>query len=85
MRSVPGGKYDWTCVPEQWPRKLEQRVKVHPESVALTDEMDNWEPGVKGDFADKRAQLHVDTLQYVPKVMTNRPRSIGLRVSYDIQ
>ena len=35
------------------------------------------------NVTDKRAQLHVDTLQYVPKVVTNRPRTFGLRFSYD--
>ena len=35
------------------------------------------------NVTDKRAQLHVDTLQYVPKVVTNRPRSFGVRFSYD--
>ena len=35
------------------------------------------------NVTDKRAQLHVDTLQYVPKVVTNRPRTFGVRFSYD--
>ncbi len=35
------------------------------------------------NIADKRAQLHVDTLQYVPKVVTNRPRTVGLRLVFD--
>ena len=35
------------------------------------------------NVTDKRAQLHVDTLQYVPKVVTNRPRAFGVRFSYD--
>ena len=49
--------------------------------------------GVQGDtwgaelfvdnVTDERAELHIDTLQYVPKVVTNRPRSFGVRFSYD--
>ena len=35
------------------------------------------------NVTDKRAELHVDTLQYVPKVVTNRPRAFGVRFSYD--
>ena len=35
------------------------------------------------NVTDKRAELHVDTLQYVPKVVTNRPRTFGVRFSYD--
>ena len=54
--------------------------------LAFGVERDNWSAELFVDnVADKRAQLHVDTLQYVPKVVTNRPRSIGLRVSYDIE
>ena len=52
--------------------------------LAFGVERDNWSAELFVDnIADKRAELHVDTLQYVPKVVTNRPRSIGLRVSYD--
>lgn len=32
---------------------------------------------------DKRAQLYIDEQQYTPKVVTNRPRTVGLRFSYD--
>ena len=52
--------------------------------VAFGVERDNWSAELFVDnLADKRAELHVDTLQYVPKVVTNRPRTIGLRFSYD--
>ena len=52
--------------------------------LAMGVEHDNWSAELFVDnVADKRAQLHVDTLQYVPKVATNRPRTIGLRFSYD--
>ena len=32
---------------------------------------------------DERAILNIDTQQFTPKVVTNRPRTIGLRFSYD--
>ncbi len=52
--------------------------------VAFGVERDNWSAELFVDnLADKRAELHIDTLQYVPKVVTNRPRTIGLRFSYD--
>ena len=52
--------------------------------LAFGVERDNWSAELFVDnVADKRAELHVDTLQYVPKVVTNRPRTIGLRFSYD--
>lgn len=33
---------------------------------------------------DKRAQLYIDEQQFTPKVVTNRPRVIGIRFSYDL-
>lgn len=32
---------------------------------------------------DERAQLYIDEQQFTPKVVTNRPRTIGVRFSYD--
>lgn len=32
---------------------------------------------------DESAILHIDTQQFTPKVVTNRPRTIGVRFSYD--
>ena len=54
--------------------------------MALGVERSNWRAELFIDnVADSRADLHVDTLQYVPKVVTNRPRTFGLRVSYAFQ
>lgn len=35
------------------------------------------------NVTDERANLYTDTQQYTPKVVTNRPRTIGLRFSFD--
>ncbi|MEX2525708.1 MAG: TonB-dependent receptor [Gammaproteobacteria bacterium] len=35
------------------------------------------------NVTDKNAQLNIDTLQFTPKVVTNRPRTIGARFSYN--
>ena len=52
--------------------------------LAVGMESEQWSAEFFIDnVTDKRAQLHVDTLQYVPKVVTNRPRSFGVRFSYD--
>lgn len=32
---------------------------------------------------DERAVLHIDNQQFTPKVVTNRPRTVGVRLSYD--
>jgi outer membrane receptor protein involved in Fe transport len=35
------------------------------------------------NLTDKSAVLYVDTQQFTPKVVTNRPRTVGFRFSYD--
>jgi outer membrane receptor protein involved in Fe transport len=45
---------------------------------------DEWKAEIFVDnLLDERAVLHVDNQQFTPKVVTNRPRTIGFRVSYD--
>ena len=52
--------------------------------LAVGMESEQWNAEFFIDnVTDKRAELHVDTLQYVPKVVTNRPRTFGVRFSYD--
>ena len=52
--------------------------------MAVGLQSDTWGAELYVDnVTDERAELHVDTLQYVPKVVTNRPRSFGVRFSYD--
>ena len=51
-------------------------------SVGL--QSDTWGAELFVDnVTDERAEMHIDTLQYVPKVVTNRPRTFGVRLSYD--
>ena len=52
--------------------------------LAAGVEQANWSAELfVNNVTDERAELHVDTLQYVPKVVTNRPRTFGVRFSYD--
>lgn len=45
---------------------------------------DEWKAELFIDnLTDKRATLYVDTQQFTPKVVTNRPRTVGFRFSYD--
>lgn len=37
------------------------------------------------NVADEDAQLYIDTQQFTPHVVTNRPRTIGMRLSYDFE
>jgi outer membrane receptor protein involved in Fe transport len=45
---------------------------------------DEWKAEVFIDnLFDEAATLYIDTQQYTPKVISNRPRTIGVRLSYD--
>ncbi|MCP3675770.1 MAG: TonB-dependent receptor [Gammaproteobacteria bacterium] len=35
------------------------------------------------NITDEKANLYIDSQQFTPKVVTNRPRQVGLRISYD--
>jgi len=51
-------------------------------SVGITN--DEWKAELYIDnVTDESAVLYIDTQQFTPKVVTNRPRTIGFRFSYD--
>lgn len=53
-------------------------------NVAFGVTNDEWKAEIYIDnLFDERAILHIDNQQFTPKVVTNRPRTIGLRFSYD--
>lgn len=53
--------------------------------LAIGVSRDNWQAEFFVDnVTDEHAELNIDTLQFTPKVVTNRPRSIGFRVSYNV-
>lgn len=46
---------------------------------------DEWKAELYIDnVTDENAVLYIDAQQYTPKVVTNRPRTIGVRFSYDL-
>ena len=45
---------------------------------------DEWKAEIFIDnVTDEHATLYIDAQQYTPKIVSNRPRTIGLRMSYD--
>ena len=53
-------------------------------NVAFGVSMDTWSAELFIDnLGDENAPVYVDTQNFTPKVVTNRPRTIGLRLSYD--
>ena len=53
-------------------------------NIALGVRMDEWTAELFFDnVTDETAAVYVDTQNFTPKVVTNRPRTVGLRLSYD--
>ncbi len=53
-------------------------------NVAFGITNDEWKAEIFIDnLFDERAILHIDNQQFTPKVVSNRPRIIGFRLSYD--
>jgi outer membrane receptor protein involved in Fe transport len=53
-------------------------------NVAFGITNDEWKAEIYIDnLFDERAILHIDNQQFTPKVVSNRPRTIGFRLSYD--
>jgi iron complex outermembrane receptor protein len=53
-------------------------------NIAFGVTNDDWKVEVYIDnLTDEHAILYIDGQQYTPKVVTNRPRTVGLRMSYD--
>ena len=51
-------------------------------AVGVTNDVWKAELYIDNVF-DEHAVLNIDTQQFTPKVVTNRPRTIGVRLSYD--
>lgn len=55
-------------------------------NLAIGATYDNWSGELFVDnLADENAEVYIDTQQFTPHVVTNRPRTIGLRLSYDFE
>ncbi len=53
-------------------------------STAFGVTKDNWSAELFIDnLTDESGEVYVDTQNFTPKVVTNRPRTVGLRLSYD--
>jgi len=63
-------------------RYIQESYVIGNVSVGMSYESWKVEAFIDNVF-DKSAILNIDTQQFTPKVVTNRPRPIGLRFSYD--
>ena len=66
------------------PNTYQKAYTVFDTSVGLKNINNNWgmEIYVK-NLTDERAQLHINRQDFFERVTTNRPRTMGFRVSYD--
>lgn len=54
-------------------------------NLAVGVEKNEWRAELFIDnVTDERAEMNIDTLEFTPRVVTNRPRTVGFRVSYDM-
>jgi len=66
------------------PNSYQKAYTVIDTSLGTKNVRNNWgmELYVK-NLTDERAQLHINRQDFFERVTTNRPRTVGLRVSYD--
>ena len=66
------------------PNTYQKAYTVLDTSFGMKDLQNNWgmELYIK-NLTDERAQLHINRQDFFERVTTNRPRTMGVRVSYD--
>jgi iron complex outermembrane recepter protein len=67
------------------PNTMQDSYGIVDASIGVENYSDGW--GVElfvSNLTDERAQLHINRQDFIERVTTNRPRTIGLRVSYDV-
>jgi iron complex outermembrane receptor protein len=68
------------------PNTMQDSYGILDGSIGVASLDNGW--GVElfaSNLTDERAQLHINRQDFFERVTTNRPRTIGLRVSYDLQ
>jgi iron complex outermembrane receptor protein len=66
------------------PNKFQDSYAIVNASVGLADLENGWGAELFAEnLTDERAQLHINRQDFFERTTTNRPRTIGLRISYD--
>ncbi|WP_334048053.1 TonB-dependent receptor [Alteromonas gracilis] len=63
-------------------RYIQEGYTIANFAVGVTNDIWKAELYIDNVF-DENAMLNIDTQQFSPKVVTNRPRTVGVRISYD--
>jgi outer membrane receptor protein involved in Fe transport len=67
------------------PNTMQDSYGIVDASIGVENLSDGW--GVElfvSNLTDERAQLHINRQDFFERITTNRPRTMGLRVSYDM-
>ena len=68
------------------PNTMQDSYGILDGSIGVASLDNGWGVELFGsNLTDERAQLHINRQDFFERVTTNRPRTIGLRVSYDLQ
>lgn len=66
------------------PNKFQDSYSIINASIGLNDSEHGWGAELFiENVADERAQLHINRQDFFERTTTNRPRTVGLRFSYD--
>lgn len=69
---------------QEWPNARYVQRAYTLVDLAVGVRSGNWRGELFVDnVTDKRADVHIDVLEFTPRVVTNRPRTAGFRLSYD--
>ena len=69
--------------PEE-PNTMQDSYTVVNATIGVNSAADGWSAELFfNNLTDERAQLHINRQDFFERITTNRPRTIGLRVSYD--
>ncbi len=70
-------------IPLTDPRKMQTSHLIFDTAIGVVSD-DTWRlEGFVQNLTDTRAQLHINRLDFRERITTNRPRTIGFRISYD--
>ena len=68
------------------PNTMQDSYTLADASVGVENAEDGWSAQLYvNNLTDERAQLHINRQDFIERVTTNRPRTIGLRVSYSMK
>ena len=67
------------------PNTMQDAYSLVDASIGVENSSKGWRAEAYiNNLTDERAQLHINRQDFFERVTTNRPRTLGVRVSYDL-